>query len=67
MQRNILSQDIGRVLDTGKQQTPRAQPLVNDPYIGEFLGLPTDTKISENKIETALINHLQQFLNRIEF
>lgn len=27
-----------------------------------FLGLPIDTKISENKIEKVLINHLQQFL-----
>ncbi|WP_262497000.1 DUF1016 domain-containing protein [Pedobacter lusitanus] len=35
---------------------------MKDPYIFEFLGLPIDVKTSENKIETALINHLQQFL-----
>ena len=62
LQRNITSQYIGRVLDTSKQETPRAQQLIKDPYIFEFLGLPMETKISENKIETALINHLQQFL-----
>lgn len=62
LQRNITSQYIGRVLDTSKQEIPRAQQLIKDPYIFEFLGLPIDTKISENKIETALINHLQQFL-----
>ncbi|MBB5634364.1 hypothetical protein HDF26_002970 [Pedobacter cryoconitis] len=62
LQRNITSQYIGRVLDTSKQEIPRAQQLIKDPYIFEFLGLPMETKISENKIETALINHLQQFL-----
>jgi predicted nuclease of restriction endonuclease-like (RecB) superfamily len=62
LQRNITSQYIGRVLDASKQETLRAQQLVKDPYIFEFLGLPIDSKISENKIETALINHLQQFL-----
>ncbi|WP_084359214.1 PDDEXK nuclease domain-containing protein [Pedobacter cryoconitis] len=35
---------------------------MNDRYIFEFLGLPINVKTSENKIETALINHLQQFL-----
>ena len=38
-----------------KQETPRAQQLVKDPYIFEFLGLPIDRKISDNKIETALV------------
>jgi predicted nuclease of restriction endonuclease-like (RecB) superfamily len=62
LQRNITSQYIERVLDTSEQRTPNAQQLIKDPYILEFLGLPIDTKLSENKIETALINHLQQFL-----
>lgn len=62
LQRNITSQYIGRVLDTSEQGNPKAQQLIKDPYIFEFLGLPIDTKLSESKIETALINHLQQFL-----
>ncbi|QNK61135.1 DUF1016 domain-containing protein [Pedobacter sp. PAMC26386] len=62
LQRNIASQYIGRVLDTSRQEAPRAEQLIKDPYIFEFLGLPIDVKTSENKIETALINHLQQFL-----
>ncbi|CAM4046548.1 Predicted nuclease of restriction endonuclease-like (RecB) superfamily, DUF1016 family [Pedobacter westerhofensis] len=62
LQRNITSQFIGRVLDTREQETPKAQQLIKDPYIFEFLGLPIDTRLSESKIETALINHLQQFL-----
>lgn len=28
----------------------------------KFLGLSTDTKLTENNLETALINHLQKFL-----
>jgi len=62
LQRNITSQYIGRVLDANVNEVPSAHQLIKDPYIFEFLGLPIDTKISENKIETALINHLQQFL-----
>ena len=38
------------------------KPLINDPYIFEFLGINADKKLSEKNIETALINHLQQFL-----
>jgi len=62
LQRNITSQYIGRVLDTSEQKTPSVQQLIKDPYIFEFLDLPIDTKLSESKIETSLINHLQQFL-----
>ncbi|SMD08245.1 DUF1016 N-terminal domain-containing protein [Pedobacter nyackensis] len=60
LQRNITSQYIGRVLDTSKQETPRAQQLIKDPYIFEFLGLPIDTKTSEK-------SHLQLNLGKIGF
>lgn len=36
--------------------------FIKDPYIFEFLGLPTDTTQTETQIETALISHLQKFL-----
>lgn len=62
LQRNIRSQYVGRVLEPGKAESPNAQHLIKDPYIFEFLGLPTDTGNSENAIESTLINHLQQFL-----
>ena len=62
LQRNITSQYLGRILDVNKSDTPKPEQLIKDPYIFEFLGLPTDVTTSENKIETALINHLQQFL-----
>lgn len=62
LQRNIKTQYLGRTLAppiTG-EHTP--QSLLKDPYIFEFLGIPTDAGVTENKLETALINHLQQFL-----
>lgn len=63
LQRNIQSQYIGRVLEnaSGTQQA-KANQIFKDPYIFEFLGLPANTNITENNIETAIINHLQQFI-----
>lgn len=62
LERNIKTQYIGRIIesDATESRTPKSQ--VKDPYIFEFLGITTTTGISENKIETALIDHLQQFL-----
>ncbi|EDM36056.1 hypothetical protein PBAL39_23652 [Pedobacter sp. BAL39] len=60
LQRNIRTQYVGRVLNPGKPLHP--EELIKDPFIFEFLGLPVDTSTSENKLETALITHLQQFL-----
>ncbi|MCX2478185.1 hypothetical protein OQY15_03735 [Pedobacter sp. MC2016-15] len=48
LQRNITSQYIGRVLDTSEQGTPKAQQLIKDPYIFEFLCLPIDTTLFES-------------------
>jgi predicted nuclease of restriction endonuclease-like (RecB) superfamily len=62
LQRNITSQYLGRILDSNKSEIPKPEQLIKDPYIFEFLGFPADVTTSENKIETALINHLQQFL-----
>lgn len=64
LQRNIDSQYLGRLLKLPEEQTeqPETSHFIKDPYIFEFLGLPTDTKHTETKIETALITHLQQFL-----
>ncbi|PSR56186.1 DUF1016 domain-containing protein [Adhaeribacter arboris] len=63
LQRNIKTQYIGRILDSSiAGKIPKAQQLLKDPYIFEFLGLPYNTAVSESRIETSLINHLQQFL-----
>ncbi|MEO6289245.1 MAG: PDDEXK nuclease domain-containing protein [Ginsengibacter sp.] len=45
-----------------KKSQQDEKPLIKDPYIFEFLGINADEKLSEKNIETALINHLQQFL-----
>lgn len=36
--------------------------VIKDPYVLEFLDLPESPRLSESKIETALLNHLQEFL-----
>ena len=38
------------------------EEYIKSPYITEFLGLPQDTSYTESKLESALINHLQQFI-----
>lgn len=38
------------------------EQIIKDPYILEFTGLETKAKYSENDLETALLNHLQDFL-----
>ncbi len=62
LQRNIASQYVGRILVSESNSTIQAQNVIEDPYILEFHGLPVDTKFTEQKLETALISHIQQFL-----
>ena len=45
----------GRLLDT-------ATANVRDPYVLEFLGLPERRAYSESDLESALVDHLQEFL-----
>lgn len=64
LQRQINSLAFERVLshksETITPHTP--QNILKDPYIFEFLGLTPDTKNSEHSIETAILDHIQQFL-----
>jgi predicted nuclease of restriction endonuclease-like (RecB) superfamily len=64
LQRQINSLAFERVLEHKTEITEpnTIQSLIKDPYIFEFLGLPQDTKNTEHSIETAIINHIQQFL-----
>ena len=62
LQRNINTQYLNRAIDLTEQNKTIPQSLIKDPYIFEFLGLPVDKQNTENTIETAIINHLQQFL-----
>lgn len=63
LQRQINSLAFERLLEHPTVNTsPTIISVMKDPYIFEFLGLPMQTKHSERSIETAIIDHLQQFL-----
>ncbi|MFD2888378.1 PDDEXK nuclease domain-containing protein [Chitinophaga cymbidii] len=61
LQRNIQTQYLSRTLAPATAQQSPTQ-FIKDPYIFEFLNLPTDIHQTESSIETALINHLREFL-----
>jgi predicted nuclease of restriction endonuclease-like (RecB) superfamily len=62
LQRNVRTQYLTRTIESNTLNPLTPKSLVKDPYIFEFLGIPFDTAWSENSLETALINHLQQFI-----
>lgn len=64
LQRQINTLAFERVLEhkPAITETNTIHSLIKDPYIFEFLGLPTDVKNTELTIENAIITHLQQFL-----
>lgn len=65
LQRQINSFAFERVLDIQHKEVDKTTTIHNvikDPYIFEFLGLKPLDKNSERSIETAIIDHLQQFL-----
>ncbi len=43
-----------------KQITPAG--IMRDPYVFEFIGLESEKKLTERRLEEALIDHLQVFL-----
>ena len=43
-------------------QIKKAEDIIRDPYVLEFLGLPENTNFLEKNLEQALIDHLQKFL-----
>jgi len=45
-----------------KSENLLPQQIIKDPYILEFTGLEVKAKYSENDLEEALLNHLQDFL-----
>ena len=45
-----------------KSQIKKAEDIIKDPYVLEFLGLPENTNFLEKNLEQALIDHLQKFL-----
>ncbi len=45
-----------------KSEVLLPKQIIKDPYILEFTGLESKVKYSENDLEEALLNHLQDFL-----
>lgn len=64
LQRQIKSLAFERVVKhlPEKEKKSSIENLIKDPYIFEFLGLPSEEKNSERTIENAIIDHLQKFL-----
>lgn len=64
LQRQINSLSFERALTQPKENElkPNIKDYIKDPYIFEFLGLNTDIKNTERDLESAIINHLKQFL-----
>ncbi|TAK40822.1 MAG: DUF1016 domain-containing protein [Saprospiraceae bacterium] len=63
-ERLLASQDKkGMLLDQQAQsQQVKPKDLIKDPYVLEFLGLQQQPRLSEKKLEQALIDKLQAFL-----
>jgi predicted nuclease of restriction endonuclease-like (RecB) superfamily len=62
-----LSKDKEAVLSMAQQGQILENPatVLRDPYILEFLNLEQRPSYSENDLETALINHLQEFMQEL--
>ncbi|QES88276.1 PDDEXK nuclease domain-containing protein [Rhizosphaericola mali] len=63
-ERLALSKDKDAVLALAEKGQIIAEPkdIIKDPYIFEFLGLPEQNIVKERKLESKLIDNLQQFL-----
>jgi len=59
-----LSTDKEKLLRLTAEEIDPDQPadIIKDPYIFEFLGLTPKEAFRENDLETALLDHLQDFL-----
>lgn len=63
-ERLLLSNDKESVLAIARRERTPQSPteIIKDPMILEFLGLKRDASFYETDLETALIDHLQEFL-----
>ena len=64
-ERLLSSKDKEKVLKEIYKLEPqikKAEDIIKDPYVLEFLDLPENTSFLEKNLEQALIDHLQKFL-----
>jgi predicted nuclease of restriction endonuclease-like (RecB) superfamily len=59
-----LSYDKEGVLKLAQEGTLHDTPeaMISDPYVFEFLGLKHEERYTEAQLETAMLNHVQEFL-----
>ena len=66
LDRNIATQYYERHFSQPSLPMAETEPnkleLLKSPIVAEFLGFKADTSFSEEELETAIINHLQDFL-----
>lgn len=62
--RIALSKDKKGVLNLAQKgvEIQKAEDIIKDPYVLEFLNLPQKEKYSESDLEREIINNLQKFL-----
>ena len=63
-ERLLSSQNKIPVIEEAKEKTKKLSPqdILKDPYVLEFLNLENRPSFTENELETALIDQLQNFL-----
>lgn len=63
-ERLLLSTDKESVMEIARQERLPKKPeeIIKDPMFLEFMGLESRTKYRENELESALIEHLSEFL-----
>ena len=63
-ERIALSKDKKGVLKLASkgQQIEKAEDVIKDPYVLEFLGIPEDYRYSERELEQKIIDNMQNFL-----
>lgn len=63
-ERLLLSNDTESVLAIARRERMPQRPteIIKDPMVLEFLGLKRDATYYETDLETALINHIQEFM-----
>lgn len=75
LDRNIGSQYYYRLLQSPKKENvikemkqltngfpSRAEELIKSPVIAEFLGLPSSLDYTESQLETAILDHIREFI-----
>ncbi|PIQ22580.1 MAG: hypothetical protein COW65_02375 [Cytophagales bacterium CG18_big_fil_WC_8_21_14_2_50_42_9] len=62
--RLALSKDKAGVLDIAEQgvEVQKAEDIIKDPYVFEFLGIPQQYRYKEGELKEKLIQNLEQFL-----